>query len=416
MTRRILVLLVAVGCFVAAASDASGARPRPDDSPPAQIFTDIAPNALHVFNDYAVPAQTYASRRAVVHYVVRGIDAPPLNDDNANAVPDYVERVADAADAAISYYESRGFAPIRVDAGGPDRRPDIYISRFAPGYFGVAFPAVAAEGGAFAAVSNALDPSSTRSLGSLYGTVAHELFHLVQFSYFDAADDPPLEAWALEGMAAAMENRVYPDLSDIVSTLQLRRWFAAPSGTITNQSYGSQLLWRYLDEHNPHLLPAYLEAVAQAGAGGSPGMLATAYERETHRSFETVFSRFATWAAVANTAEITPLRRLEPRSDVSSSVAPLAVHYLRISRSTRTIEIERSRNPVAVTAIYQLAAKTPGTPPEIRRFRPRAQSVRGTVLYSIPDSLRGNDRYELAMLVLSNGSPTERGAYRLTTR
>lgn len=416
MNRRLLVLLVAVGFFVAASSDAAAARPRPDDLPPAQTFSEVAPNALHVFNDYAAPARTYASTRAVIHYVARGIDAPPLNDDNANAVPDYVEHVADAADTAISYYEGRAFAPIRADAGGPDRRPDIYISRFAPGYFGVAYPAAAAEGGAFVAVSNALDPSSTRSLGSLYGTVAHELFHLVQFSYFDAAADPPLEAWALEGMAAAMENRVYPDLSDIVSNLQLRRWFAAPANSIMNQSYGSQLLWRYLDERQPNLLPAYLEAAAHARAGVSPGTLAAVYERESHGSFGRIFSRFATWVADANAREIRPLRRLVPRSHASSSVAPLAIHYLRISRSTHTIEIRRSRHPVAVTAIYELAAKIPGIPPEVRRFRLHLGRNGRYARYSIPASLRANDRYELAMLVLSNGSPTERGAYRVTTR
>ena len=416
MSRRILAVLVAVGSFVAASNDAAAARPRPDDLPPAQAFSDIAPNTLHVFNDYAVPAQTYASARAVIHYVASGIDAPPLNDDNENAVPDYVERVADAADAAISYYESRGFAPIRPDAAGPDRRPDIYISRFAPGYFGVAYPAAAAEGGAFVAVSNALDPSPTRSLGSLYGTVAHELFHLVQFAYFDAGIDPPLEAWALEGMAAAMENRVYPELSDIVSTLQLRRWFAAPADSITSQSYGSQLLWRYLDERAPHLLPAYLEAAAHARAAGPAGTLAAAYERETHRSFEWIFSRFATWVADVNAAEITPLRRLVPPSVASGSVAPLAVHYLRVGRRTRAIEVRRGRNAVAVTAIYQLAPKTPGTPPEVRRLRLQLERNGRDVRYSIPESLRANDRYELAMLVLSNGSPTERGTYRVTAR
>src|SRR5262249_1296737 len=158
----------------------------------------------------------YASKRAVVHYVAAGIDAPPLNDDDADGVPDYVERVGDAADTAIAYYERRGFLPVRQDEGGPDSRPDVYVSRFTPGCFGVAFPAADAEGGAFAVVSNALDPSPARSLGSLYGTVAHELFHLVQYSYFGTNMEPFMPAWAVEGSAAAMEGRVYPVLDDIV--------------------------------------------------------------------------------------------------------------------------------------------------------------------------------------------------------
>ena len=241
---------------------------------PAPAVEQLAPNAIQVFNDFVSPARTYESRRAVVHYVVLGVSAPPLNDDDADGVPDYVERVGDAADAAIEYYERRGFARILADTGGPDARPDLYVSRFAAGYFGVAFPAADGDGGAFLAVSNALDPSPTQSLGSLYGTVAHELFHLVQFSYFKPTADPPLEPWVLEGTAAAMETRVHPGLEDIVASLQLRHWFAAPQTSLQDQSYGAQLLWRYLDERHPHLLPAYLAEAGSAGRaayGGARG-------------------------------------------------------------------------------------------------------------------------------------------------
>ena len=106
-------------------------RPRPSDVPAAQTVT--APNAFQVYNDYASPERTYSSRSVVVHYVVLGIDAPPLNDDDADAVPDYVERVGDAADLALAYYRRRGFPAPRPDVAGPDARPDSYVSRFSPG-------------------------------------------------------------------------------------------------------------------------------------------------------------------------------------------------------------------------------------------------------------------------------------------
>jgi hypothetical protein len=78
--------------------------------------------------------------------------------------------------------------------------------------------------------------------------VAHELFHLVQFSYFAPETEPAIPEWGMGGGGKrAMETRVYPDLADIVSTLQLRDWFAAPQRPITTQPYGSQLLWRHLD-------------------------------------------------------------------------------------------------------------------------------------------------------------------------
>ena len=50
-----------------------------------------------------------------------GIDAPPLNDDDANGVPDYVQRIGDAADFALDYYERRGFRS--RDPTRPGRMP-----------------------------------------------------------------------------------------------------------------------------------------------------------------------------------------------------------------------------------------------------------------------------------------------------
>jgi hypothetical protein len=317
MTIGAAVLLAAT-----APAATAGKRPRPTDVPAAQVVSEVVPNGIQIFNDYATPTRFYASQRAVVHYALLGIDAPPLNDDDADGVPDYVERVAEAADTAISYYERRGFARIADDAAGPDGRPDIYISRFAPGYFGIAYPAVDAEGGAFVAVSNALDPSPARSLASLYATVAHELFHLVQFSYFPPAAYPQLAEWALEGMAAAMESRVYPELDDIVSSLQLRSWFAAPQRSLTTQSYGAQLLWRFLDERQPRLLLEYLARSAQAGGDAGAGSLVSTYERVAHTSFAVTFGRFAVWAADWYGDRLTPLRRLAPRGRAGGSVAP----------------------------------------------------------------------------------------------
>ena len=193
------IAVAALGAvLLGSASAAAGIeRPRPSDVPGAE--TTMAPNAFQVYNDYASPERIYSSGRAVVHYVALGIDAPPLNDDDSDGVPDYVERVGDAVDRALAYYESRGFRRPLPDDAGPDHRPDIYVSRFAPGMLGVAFPGGRAEGGAFAVVSNNLDPSPERSFASVYATIAHELFHLVQFSYFGPGTDPAIPAWILEG-------------------------------------------------------------------------------------------------------------------------------------------------------------------------------------------------------------------------
>ena len=166
----------------------------------------------------------------VVHYVARGIDAPPLNDDDGDGAPDYVERVGDAADRALAYYERRGFRAPLPDEAGPDARPDLYVSRFSPGTLGVAFPSAAAQGGAFAVVSNNLDPSEGRSFASVYSTVAHELFHLVQFAYFGRDAQPIDPDLILEGTASALEDPRDPHVDDLVSAIQLGRWLGRRSG------------------------------------------------------------------------------------------------------------------------------------------------------------------------------------------
>jgi hypothetical protein len=387
-------ICITVLAALALTATAGATRPRPDAIPPGQVYTDIAPSALRVYNDYATPARVYDAARVDVHYVTQGPDAPPLNDDDADGVPDYVQRVAAAADTAVAYFERRGFAPIAADAAGPDSSPDIYISRFTPGYFGVAFPATEADGGAFVAVANSLDPSPSRSLGSVDGTVAHELFHLVQFSASSRGSQLP--SWVLEGMAAAMENRVFPSLDDIVASLQLRGWFASPQHRITEQSYGSQLLWGYLDLRVPHLLLTFLREARRPSAEA----LARTYGRLTGRSFREAFHRFALWVAGDYPERLTPLRLADGST---GAVPPLAVHYLRVPRAARHLRIRLAGR--ANASVMEERMRRPGLPPLVRRLQ--CVDARCTE-WAIP---RGG----AATLVVSNGNAAGGVRYQVWT-
>jgi hypothetical protein len=395
------MLSVTVAALLATAPLAHAQRPRPDDLPATQVVTEIAPDALLLYNDYATPSRTYAGRRAVVHYVTSGIDAPPLNDDDGDGVPDYVERVADAADTTLGFYELQGFAPLLPDDAGPDARPDIYVSRFAPATFGLAVPGARADRGSFLVVSNTLDESPGRSLGSLYGTVAHELFHLVQFSYFRPTEDPALPGWVLEGTAAAMETSVYPQLDDIVSWLQLRPWFEAPQASLTAQSYGAQLFWRYLETHDPHVLPAFLASVADSPPVSFAARLSAIYARVTGKSLALAFGDYATSAAEAYGSRITPLRRLGHGDHAAGRVAPLAVGYVRLLRGTRsaTVRLRGSGSTAALT--YDVEAVYAGHAPVSHRVRPRR--VGGTLVFAIPPRLASSPRLVDATLVIANG-------------
>jgi hypothetical protein len=396
LAKRIAV--AALGCLLLLPVTAAGAasqRPRPSDVPGAE--TSIAPNDFQVYNDYASPERTYSSGSAVIHFVALGIDAPPLNDDDADGVPDYVERVGQAADRALAYFERRGFRMPLPDEAGPDTRPDLYISRFSPGTLGVAFPASRAQGGAFAVVSNNLDPSAERSFASVYATVAHELFHLVQFSYFGPDVEPVLPTWILEGTAAAIETRVNPQLDDLVSAIQLRSWFSATERSMTERSYGAQLLWRWLDTKQPRFLPALLDRLgARPVAGNGERAVASTYAGVSGRPFANAFHRFAVSVVTNGDDEIEPAP-----GPKRGALAPLSVRYLRVAvprigHSTLSVTFER---PAAATLVYRIGSDIAGEPARTLRIAPRVTDRGRTLEFTVAAGPRRS-----AVLVLSNGT------------
>ena len=413
--RRLTIILALAATLLGTAPRADATlRPRPTDVPAVASADGAAPNELQVFDDYSVPARTFASARAVVHFVVLGADAPPLNDDDADGVPDYVERVGAAADRAIDYFERRGFRRIAADSGGPDPRPDLYVSLFAPGYLGVALPATRASGGAFAAVSNRLDPSVGPSFGSLGGTVAHELFHLVQFSYFRRADDPAIPGWVLEGSAAAIENRVDPELEDVVTGLQLRRWFDDSARSLTEQTYGSQLLWRDLDERAPGLLPAVLARLAARPSASATSALVDGYRAATGRPFAPAFARFAQRVVDEHGDRIRPHATLAPGARAAARVAPLAIHFVRLAPTTRSLAVRLTRGTAEVERVYRLASEYAGERAATRRLRTRA--VGGALVFDLPAALRRSARFGPATLVVANGDPARPATYSVRAR
>ena len=397
------------GALLLSVSSAAAAvtRPRPTDVPGAE--SAIAPDGFQVYNDYASPERSYSSKRIVVHYVVLGIDAPPLNDDDADGIPDYVEHVGAAADRALAYYERRGFRAPLADEGGPDARPDVYLSRFSPGTLGVAFPAAAAAGGAFAVVANNLDPSAGRSFASVYATVAHELFHLVQFSYFGARTQPSIPTWILEGTASALEARANPRLDDLVSAIQLRRWLSSTRQSITAQSYGAQLLWRRLDASQPRLLPALFRRLAARPApDDGRGAVAATYARIAREPFAPAFHRFAVSVAADHGDEIESALSLGRSATHRAGVAPLAVHYVRLALPRRdaymlTVTFPRGRGSAAATVTFALGSDIAGRPPHLGRIVAQRTDGGATLTFSIPASLRGNARLVRPLLVVSNG-------------
>jgi hypothetical protein len=219
----------------------------------------------------AAEAQPYVGVRAVVHYVTTGPAAPPLNDDDHTGYPDYVEQVSSAADTALLYYERHGFKLPLADAAGPDAKPDIYIDTLLAGRFGLTFPETA-EGGTFVLVSPRLDPRQ-RTLGSLQLTVAHELFHVIQFSYVTSGRVP---LWAAEGSATALSMLVFPQVEDLAMDDYLNAWLSQPWLPLYDERfgcahcYGGAWWWQYMARLNRGVLPRYFALLEAADQRGKP--------------------------------------------------------------------------------------------------------------------------------------------------
>jgi hypothetical protein len=288
--RIIAAALVSAGGLAVASSPASAAAILERPTTPASSLAYTAPEAA-----------PYATARVVVHYVTSGPQAPVQTDADANGIPDYVEQVGVAADTALLYYQQHGFRLPALDTGGPDAKPDIYIDTLPKGVFGFTVAPVSAEGGTFVVVSPSLDMSSTNPTGSVSVTVAHELFHVIQYSYVRSGKLP---LWAAEGSASAMSMLVYPDVQDQVMKDYLDAWLQTPWLPLYDEKsgcahcYGGAWWWLYLADESGKVLPNYF---AKLGADDRRGIstrvgvtqLDTALRTSKLGSLFRVFNRFS---------------------------------------------------------------------------------------------------------------------------
>ena len=286
-------------------------------------------------------APPYVGARAVVHYVTSGPAAPPLADTNLNGVPDYVEAVSAAADGALLYYATRGFIPPRPDSAGPDSKPDIYVDALPEGLYGYTLTQPHAEGGSFVLVSPSLDLATVKPRGSVNITVAHELFHVIQFSYI-VSDKVPL--WAAEGSASAMSIRAFPQVEDLTMDDYLDGWLKQPWLPLYDERqgcvhcYGGAWWWLYLDRLNPKILPRYFADLRSDDTRGVSTRIGITQLDEALRSTRAgslfdVFARFSLnlYRRGLPVGDAYSLRAsTRPQTTKIKSVPGLATHYVPI--------------------------------------------------------------------------------------
>ena len=177
-----------------------------------------------------------------IHYVRDGADSVyrPNEDVNSNGVPDFVEAVARICDSSYYYImdtlgypapPSDGFYP-----SGGDSLYDVYLRDLGTGVYGLAYiDSVSVDGpGSIRATSfleldrdyQDLTQYVTRPLDAVRVTVAHELFHAVQFGidfteseFYEILDDTLYARYWMEMSAVWMEEEQYDLINDYYNYL-----------------------------------------------------------------------------------------------------------------------------------------------------------------------------------------------------
>jgi hypothetical protein len=313
---------------------------------PAGAATTVQPASAAT----TVPRPTYktgevtiASPYVVVHYTRTGPDHPRfMKDDDHDGVPNYIEKLAAAANKAWLWYGHNGFKAPLPDTAGPDAKLDIYVKALPAGVFGVTLPTTVAQGGSFMMIDNQLDMAHLALHGSLQQTVAHELFHEFQLSY---VPDGNIPHWAAEGSAIAMQTYVYPQVVDAATFQYFDAWLNQPWRSLYDEGqgcvhcYGGGLFWRFLFGLGNHVVSEYFGRLYGYQLAHKPILLGLQPLDEVlqKRAHSSLYSAFARFSYNIYRAGYKPRTQYKLKASTSIETTPvrtvrgLSTHYIPIS-------------------------------------------------------------------------------------
>ncbi|KRF30334.1 MXAN_6640 family putative metalloprotease [Nocardioides sp. Soil805] len=165
--------------------------------------------------DPALPQGRACSELVCIHYVGSSGDAPPMAS-STGGTPDWVDLTLRTAEASFASMQQLGWPLPPSDRGaGGTPQFDIYLQDVGRrGLYGYCAPEQLVPGqrnvaSSYCVLDNDFTGFPLPPTPSMRVTVAHELFHAVQFG-IDARED----AWFLEATATWMEEQVTDDVDD----------------------------------------------------------------------------------------------------------------------------------------------------------------------------------------------------------
>jgi len=175
-------------------------------------------------------------------------------------------------------------------------------------------------------------------------TVAHEFFHVIQYSYTPKGGMPD---WVAEGSATAMALNVYPDTDDVATDQYVDRWLHESSRPLyddrfqSDRCYGDAISWNWVFEQRENLLQSYFGRLYGYENIGRPTLLGTQpldeiLQRLRHASLFTMFTSFAQsllrtgWRPEPTYVLHASLGEKNVKETPVQTVAGLSMHYVPI--------------------------------------------------------------------------------------
>lgn len=180
----------------------------------------MSPHVFDMENSYQSPNGGY-----IIWYDLEGEHSIDPTDESGSGIPDWIEMVAAAADSSRAFYvDSLGFKD-PVDGLSPY---NIYIRNL--GIYG--FTGLS-NGAPYSVIDSGFDwvpgnDAEDEAEGAARATIAHEIYHSIQFAYNEWDGPTGSTAW-LEMDALMAENQVFPDVKEYLNFIGEASIFRTPA-------------------------------------------------------------------------------------------------------------------------------------------------------------------------------------------
>lgn len=309
---RTLVALIALALPLLAIPAQAADEPEPTTSSEGPGLTTMERRDLRMQlagSDGATRARGLAALARPVATRTRDFDRVRVHWNQGEATSQYVDQVGTISDDILETYEQAGYRrPLPDGNRGGNAKLDVYLENLGSqglyGYCDTDQPPTGTgpfDVPAYCAFDNDYEefPSHT-PLENLQVTVAHELFHAVQFAY-DYYED----GWFLEAAAAWVEDEMFDDVDDnlqYLDTSPLSSPHLPLDKTDGLRIYGGWIFLRYLTEKFPDAeggLPVIVREMFDLADGAKGGPDAYSMQAITRVLAEHGTSLRAEWARFA---------------------------------------------------------------------------------------------------------------------